>query len=130
MGEKDLIVCSEELIDRVLTAVTNVHRELGPGLFESVYESALVIELGEMGIQYRRQVEVPAYYKGYDLGLGFRADLIVENCLVLELKVVNEITDVHLAQIITYQRLLRFKRGFILNFNCKLMKDGIKRVSI
>jgi GxxExxY protein len=130
MFEKDLIECDEELIEKVISAAIRVHRELGPGLFESVYESALAIELEEMGIKFDRQMEVPAYYKGHNLGLGFRADIIVENCLVLELKVVKEIKDVHLAQIITYQRLLSFKRGFILNFNCKLMKDGIKRVSI
>jgi len=128
--ETVLKICSEDLIDKVLTAATNVHAILGPGLLESVYESALAIELDEMGIKYHRQVEVPALYKGHDLGVGFRADVIVEDSLLLELKSVEKITDIHLAKIITYLKLLKFKRGFFLNFNCIKMKDGIKRISI
>ena len=125
-----LIECSEELIERVLDAATNVHRALGPGLLELVYEAALMMESAEMGIAAKRQVEVPVSYCGKDLGLAFRADIIVENCLVLELKAVDRVTDLHLAQIMNYQKLLHFKRGYILNFNRKLMKEGIKRVSI
>jgi GxxExxY protein len=128
--ETVLKICSEDLIDRVLTAATNVHAILGPGLLESVYESALAIELDEMGIKYQRQVEVPAIYKGHDLGVGFRADVIVEDSLLLELKSVEKIIDIHLAKIITYLKLLKFKRGFFLNFNCIKMKYGIKRISI
>ena len=103
---------------------------LGPGLLESVYEAALMMELALMGIAAERQVEVPVFYRGRNLGLGFRADIIVEKCLLLELKAVERITDVHLAQTMNYQKLLRLKRGFILNFNQKLMKEGIRRVSI
>lgn len=127
---QELRVCSEELIDSVLTAATNVHREFGPGLLESVYEGALVIELAEMGIAARRQVEVPVSYKGHDLGVGFRADVIVENSLLFELKSVSEFLPIHTAQVITYLKLLRYKRGFLLNFNNTLLKDGIKRISI
>jgi GxxExxY protein len=87
--ESPLIECSEELIDRVLTAATNVHRTLGPGLLESVYELALMIELEEMGIKARRQVEIPVIYHGRDVGTGFRADIMVEECLLLELKSVE-----------------------------------------
>lgn len=128
--ETVLKICSEDLIDRVLTAATNVHAILGPSLLESVYESALAIELDEMGIKYQRQVKVPAIYKGHDLGVGFRADVIVEDSLLLELKSVEKIIDIHLAKIITYLKLLKFKRGFFLNFNCIKMKYGIKRISI
>ena len=126
----ELIECDEDLIDRVLTAATNVHRALGSGLLESVYEAALMMELADMGIAAERQVEVPVFYNGKNLGLGFRADIIVEKCLLLELKAVERVTDLHLAQTMNYLRLLRFKRGYILNFNHKLMKEGIKRVSI
>ena len=126
----DVIECSEELIDRVLTVATNVHIALGPGLLESVYSAALMMELAEMGIAAEREVEIPVFYRGRNLGLGFRADIIVEKCLLLELKAVDRITDLHLAQTINYLKLLRFKRGYILNFNAKLMKEGIKRVSI
>ena len=122
--------CDESLIDTVLTAATNIHRELGPGLLESVYEHALMIELEEAGVSAKRQVEIPASYHGHDLGLGFRADVIVEDSLLLEIKSVKDIDDIHLAQAMTYLRLLGFKRGYILNFSKTLLKDGIKRVSI
>lgn len=89
-----------------------------------------MLELRTLGIAAERQVEVPVYYNGQNLGLGFRADVVVEKCLLLELKAVERITDIHLAQAMNYLKLLRFKRGYILNFNHKLMKEGIKRVSI
>jgi GxxExxY protein len=127
---KRLRDCDENLIDAVLTAATAVHSALGPGLLESVYEHALMIELEAMGIVAHRQVEIPVKYRGRDLGLGFRADIVVSNSLLLEIKSVNEFNDLHLSQIITYLKLLEFKRGFLLNFNVRLLKDGIKRVSI
>lgn len=128
--ERPLIECSEELIDKVLTAATNVHRALGPGLLESVYELALMIELEEMNIPAKRQVEIVVVHRGRELGVGFRADVIVADCLLLELKSVDTFAPIHLAITINYLKLLRFKRGFLLNFNIRLLKDGIKRVSI
>ncbi|HLG17865.1 MAG TPA: GxxExxY protein [Blastocatellia bacterium] len=125
----ELIECSEELIDAVLTAATTVHRTLGPGLLEAEYERALMIELAEAGIPARRQVEIAVKYRG-DVGLGFGADIIVADCLLLELKSVDDFTPIDLAQIITYLKLLGFKRGFLINFKKKLLKEGIKRVSI
>ena len=122
--------CDEGLIDAVLTAATNVHRELGPGLLESVYELALMIELSGLGIEAKRQVEIPVSYRGQDLGIGFRADIIVADCLLLEIKAIEDFNTTHLAQIMTYLKLLGFKRGFLLNFHKKLLKDGIKRVSL
>ena len=126
----ELVVCKDDLIEKVIGAAIEVHRELGPGLLESVYEQALMFELANQGIAARNQVDVPAHYKGHDLGLGFRADIIVEGSLILELKACSELEPIHLAQIMNYQRLLGFKRGLLINFNCKLLKDGIKRVSI
>ena len=125
-----LKVAPEELIDRILTAATEVHRELGPGLLESIYEGALMIELADIGIPAEAQVPVDASYKGHDLGLGFRADVVVQDCLLLELKAVEKLTARHVAKVITYLRLLGIKRGFLLNFHERLLKDGIKRVSI
>ena len=125
-----LIECDEMLIDSVLTCATAVHKELGPGLLESVYEKALKIEFEEQKIQADFQMDIPVSYKGKSLGIGFRADVIVENQLLLELKSVDSISKVHLAQIITYLKLTGIKRGYILNFNTSLLKDGIKRVSI
>lgn len=130
MQKPELKDCDDELIADVLDAAFRVHRELGPGLLESVYELALVIELAEAGITAQRQAEIPVYYHGQSLGIGFRADIIVEDCLLLELKTVDEITPLHQAQIMTYLRLLSFKRGFLLNFNRRYLKEGIKRVSI
>ncbi len=131
MSSEGLVVeCSEELIDRVLTAATEVHRALGPGLLESVYELALMIEFEEMGIPARRQVEVPVFYRGRELGAGFRADVIVAGSLLLELKSIETFAPIHLAIVINYLKLLRIKRGFLLNFNVPLLKQGIKRVSI
>ena len=109
-GERPLVDCGDDLMGAVINAAIAVHRTLGPGLLESVYEQALAFELLDRNIGFRRQVEVPVVYRGNDLGVGF--------------------TGVHLAQLITYLRLLGIKRGLLLNFNTKLLKDGIKRVSI
>jgi GxxExxY protein len=122
--------CDEHLIATVLTAATNVHRELGPGLLESVYELALMVELADLGIEAKRQVEIPVNYRGRDLGIGFRADIIVGDSLLLEIKAIEDFNSTHLAQIMTYMKLLGLKRGFLLNFHKKLLKDGIKRVSL
>jgi GxxExxY protein len=122
--------CDESLIDAVLTVATNVHRELGPGLLESVYEMALMVELAGLGMEATRQVEIPVSYRGHDLGIGFRADIIVADSLLLEIKAIEDFNTTHLAQIMTYLKLLGLKRGYLLNFHKKMLKDGIKRVSI
>jgi GxxExxY protein len=130
MDDNELIDCAEELIDRVLTAATEVHRRLGPGLLESVYELALMMELEMAGIPARRQVDIPVIYRGKDLGTGFRADIIVADCLLLELKSIDTFAPIHTAIMINYLKLLRLKRGYLLNFNVPLLKHGIKRISI
>ena len=127
---RDLKYCSDKLIEIVIGCAIEVHKELGPGLLESAYELALLHELTLTDIQVRRQSEIPIKYKGTELGAGFRADLIVNDSLLLELKAVDEIKNIHRAQIITYLKLLNFKRGLLLNFNTVLLKDGIKRISI
>jgi GxxExxY protein len=127
MGLKD---CPEDLIGKVIAAAIEVHRQLGPGLLESVYEKALFFELIDRGIGAKRQADIMIAYKGGDLGCGFRADMIVEDCLLLELKSVDKIVDLHVAQLITYLKFLHLKRGFLMNFNERLLKNGIKRISI
>ncbi len=129
-GEKPLLDCSNAIITTVLDAAFEVHRELGPGLLESVYEQALAFELTERGMAYERQVDVAACYKGRNLGLGFRADIVVDGRLLIELKAVEEFSSSHLAQALTYLRLLNMKRGLLLNFNKRLLKEGIKRVAL
>ena len=126
--ENRILDCSEDLIASVLDCAFEVHRELGPGLLESVYEQALAYELAKREIVFERQVEVAAYYKGHELGLGFRADIVVDGRLLVELKAVDDFSPSHLAQTITYLRLLKLKRGLLLNFNKRLLKEGIKRV--
>ncbi|GHU07764.1 hypothetical protein FACS1894158_16430 [Betaproteobacteria bacterium] len=129
-GEKHLLDCPDSLITAVLDAAFEVHRELGPGLLESVYEQALAVELSDRGIEFERQVDVRAVYKGKDLGLGFRADIVVDGRLLVELKAVDDLMPAHLAQTMTYLRLLNLKRGLLLNFNKRLLKEGIKRVAL
>lgn len=125
-----LIVCDESLIERTLGCALRVHRELGPGLLEGIYERALMLELVAAGIPARQQVPIRVVYHGDDLGLGFKADILVQDCLLLELKAVDRLTDVHLAQILSYLKLMNLKRGFLINFNEKLLSRGIRRVSI
>ncbi len=129
-SENQILDCAEEVITAVLDCAFEVHRELGPGLLESVYEQALAFELADGGIAFERQVDVVAYYKGYDLGLGFRADIVVDGRLLIELKAVDDLAPSHLAQTMTYLRLLKLKRGLLLNFNKRLLKEGIKRVAL
>jgi len=117
-----------QLSEKILGAAIEVHRELGPGLLESVYEAALFAELHEQGLHVQRQVPVEAIYKGKKLEIGFRIDLLVEDKVILELKTVEKITDVHLAQVLTYLKLSKNKLGIILNFNVKYLKNGIKRI--
>jgi len=114
----------------VLDAAFDVHRELGPGLLESVYEAALVFALTNRGLSVERQVDIAATFRGHNLGVAFRADLIVNACLLLELKAVDQFQPVHIAQIMTYLKLSNIRRGYLLNFNVKLLKEGIKRVSL
>jgi len=122
--------CSDELIQQVLGAAIAVHKELGAGLLEVIYEKALILELHKSGLVAEQQKPISVSYLGNDLGIGFRADVIVENRLVLELKSVDKFCDIHIAQLITYLKLLNVKRGFLLNFNSVKLKQGIKKVSI
>ena len=122
--------CSDELIQKVLGAAFKVHTILGPGLLESIYENALLIELKIQGLKTEQQKTVVVKYREQDLGIGFRADIVVENKLVLELKAIDKFTDLHTAQLITYLKLLGIKRGLLLNFNLMRLKQGIKKVSI
>ncbi len=118
----------ELLGKEILGAAIEVHRQLGPGLLESSYEACLEYELKLRGIQTRRQAVLPICYKGLQLDEGYRLDLLVDGQIVLELKAVEKMNDIHMAQIITYLRLSQCKLGYLLNFNVAKMKDGIRRV--
>jgi GxxExxY protein len=111
----------------VVDAAVSVHRNLGPGLLESVYEAILAHELRERGLRVDRQVAVPIEYHGIRFDEGFRADLIVEDKVILELKSVETVSNAHKKQVLTYLRLTGFKLGFLLNFGEALIRDGITR---
>ena len=111
----------------VIDAAIDVHRGLGPGLLESVYEVILARELESRGLRVNRQVPVPIEYKGMRFDEGFRADMIVERKVILELKSVEKVTMAHKKQIQTYLRLTGLRLGYLLNFGDSLMKNGITR---
>jgi GxxExxY protein len=112
----------------VVDAGFHVHRELGPGLLERVYESALVHELTSRGLSIQRQVQVPLLYKGIPLEDPLRLDLLVDGAIILEVKAVEAILAVHKAQLMSYLRLSGFRLGFLMNFNVPIVKDGIRRI--
>ena len=116
-----------QLSKQIVDACISVHREMGPGLLESIYELCLMKELELRGIKAYNQVCIPLQYKGFLLSKDFRIDILVENEIVLELKAVEAIHPVHKAQIISYLKLADKKLGFLLNFNETLMKNGIER---
>jgi GxxExxY protein len=118
----------ERLAAIVVDAAFNVHKELGPGLLENAYEACLSRELELRGVKYQRQLLVPLNYKGVAVEIGYRADVVVGDKLLLELKAVDELLPVHTAQVITYLRLKRFPLGLLINFNEVLIKDGIHRI--
>ena len=119
--EKDL------LSRKVIGCAIEVHRALGPGLLESAYEQCLSYELGLSGLKIKRQVPVPVKYKDKTLDCGYRADIIVEGLLLIELKAVEQINKLHEAQILTYLKLTNISTGLILNFNTRILKEGIRR---
>lgn len=112
----------------VLDCSFNVHSALGPGLLESAYEECLYYELTQLGLKVEKQRPLPLIYREVKLDAGYRVDLLVENCVIVELKSVEALNDVHLAQILTYLKLSNCKLGLLVNFNVKHLKDGIKRV--
>jgi len=120
-------IAADKIGTVVVDAAIAVHRVLGPGLLESVYEIALTHELGKRGLTVARQVPIAIAYDGLEFDEGFRADLVVEAALVVEVKSVSEVAAVHRKQIQTYLRLSGHRLGYLLNFGTALMKDGIVR---
>jgi GxxExxY protein len=113
----------------VIGAAIEVHKALGPGLLESIYEDCLSRELELRDIAYRRQEELQIEYKGEKLNSVFRVDLLVEGVLIVELKAVDQLQPVHEAQLLTYLKLSGLKFGLLINFNVPVLKDGIKRIA-
>lgn len=116
-----------EITGKIVDAAMRVHTKLGPGLLESAYEAAMLYELSKRDLKVAAQCEMPVQYDEVRINLGYRIDLLVHDQVIVELKSVEEITDVHKAQLLTYLRLSGRPVGLLLNFNVKHMKDGIVR---
>ena len=118
----------EEIFKTVLDCSFQVHTALGPGLLESAYEECLYYELRQLGLNVEKQKPLPLIYKEVKLNAGYRIDLLVENKVIVEIKSVESLADIHMAQILTYLKLSGCKLGLLANFNVRHLKDGIKRV--
>jgi GxxExxY protein len=118
-----------EISEIILDVAFNIHRELGPGLFESVYESVFVHELKDVyGFEVERQSPIPLIWNGINMGIAFKADLIIEKKVIVELKSVETVMDIHRKQLLTYLKITDLKLGLLINFNEALLKHGIKRI--
>jgi GxxExxY protein len=117
-----------EIAAVIVDAALKIHKTLGPGLLESVYEAVLSFELKRRGLQVVQQRALPVYYEGRKLAIGFRVDLLVANRVIIEIKSVEALAPVHRKQLETYLRLTDLRLGLLINFNVELIKDGIQRV--
>ena len=118
------------LTGKIIGAAIEVHRRLGPGLLESTYESCLCYELNLIGLKFKRQVPSPILYRDIKLDSGYRIDMIVEEEVILEIKSVASLLPIHEAQLLSYLKLKGGGRGLLINFNVKLLKNGIKRLIV
>ena len=118
----------EKLATLTVDAAFAVHSELGPGLLESAYQACFSRELELRGVGYQKELPVPLTYKGKRIEVGFRADVVLEQKLLIELKAVEQLLPIHKAQVITYLKLMNFPLGLLINFNEILIRDGIQRV--
>ena len=117
-----------EISHKIVGAALEVHKQLGPGLLESVYQECLVFKLNQYGLFVEREKSLPLVFENIQMESRFRVDVLVENKVIIEIKSVNALNDLHLAQILTYLRLGRYKLGLLMNFNVTLLRKGIKRV--
>jgi len=119
-----------EMTEAIIGGAIEVHKALGPGLLESVYEECLAVELQLRGLRFERQRAVALEYKGRPVGMDLRLDLLVEDCVIVELKAVEKLLRIHDAQLLTYLRLTKRSLGLLINFNVPLLKDGLRRLLI
>ena len=117
-----------ELATKIIGVAIDIHKKLGPGLLESVYENTLAYELKTAGLEIQQQVAMPVVYKDVKMKVGYRVDLLVENKVIIELKSVENLLPVHYAQTLTYIKLSDLKLALLINFNEKLLKNGIHRI--
>lgn len=117
-----------QITEGIIGAAIEVHRDLGPGLLESAYETCLAFELVERGLKVEQQKPLPVVYREVKLDCGYRLDLLVEEAVIVEVKAVDRLAPIHKAQLLSYLRLSGCKVGLLINFNVKVLKDGIRRV--
>lgn len=117
------------ITERIIGAAIEIHRQLGPGLLESAYEECLCYELTQRGMQFQRQLAIPLVYKGVKLDCGYRADLLVEDSVIVEIKSVETILPVFPAQVLTYLKLCQKRIGLLINFNVPVLRNGLKRIA-
>lgn len=125
-----LTMTANELSYKAIGCAIEVHKTLGPGLFEKIYEKALAFELRTLGLRVEEQLDLPVIYKGQDLGIGYRLDLLIERKLIIEVKAVQTFDEIHMSQVMTYLRLTEQPLGLLMNFNVPLMRDGIQRIAM
>jgi len=118
---------NNQLTRKIIGCAIEVHRALGPGLMESAYQQCLAQEFIIQQIQYEQEKKLPVHYKNITLNCGYRIDFLIQNQIILELKSVQETLPIHEAQLLTYMKLSKIKLGLLINFNVKLLKNGIKR---
>ena len=123
---KDMKKNFSELSNLVIGSALEVHKTLGPGLLESTYQECMAYELKMRGISFQAEHPLPVQYKGIQLDCGYRVDLLVENEIIVELKSVEALKGIHEAQLLTYMRLAGIKQGFLINFNVRLLKEGLR----
>ena len=119
----------ESIATQIVDSAVKVHKALGPGLLESAYQACLAFELRKRGVFVECEVIQPIKYDGHVIDAGYRVDMLVEDCIIIENKCVEKILPIHMAQILTYLKLRDCKLGFIINWHASLLKDGIKRVA-
>ena len=128
MNYKPLSKREEFIAEKIVDAAYNVHKILGPGLLEKVYEVCFCHELSKRGLKYKRQVDIPVVYNGMTFDEGLRLDVLVEELIICELKAVDQMNSVWKAQIISHLKLTSKRLGFLINFNVPLIRNGIKRI--
>jgi GxxExxY protein len=121
------MLVSEELTEKVIGALIEVHKHTGPGLLESTYQHCLYHELTLRGLRFDHEVKLPVVYKGVRIDCGYRLDVVVQKALIVELKSVDKVIPIHEAQLLTHMKLGGYRVGLLANFNVKLMIDGITR---
>ena len=122
------MIIENDLSNKIIGCAIEVHKQLGPGLLESAYKECLMHELSISGLKIQKEKPVPIIYKDIKLDHGYRIDSLVENKVVIEIKTVENFTDVHLAQVLTYLKLGDYKLGLLLNFHVTTLRNGIKRI--